>query len=56
MVSGPPERFVVWRQDEGGNRYEVSRHATREEAVRVADGMEARGHTQTYRVAELARE
>jgi hypothetical protein len=50
----PVDRFVVWRQDEGGNRYEVSRHATREEADRVAAGMEARGHKQTYWVAVVA--
>jgi hypothetical protein len=44
----------VWRQDDNGNRYEVSRHANRTEAESVAATMEARGHKQTYWVAPSA--
>lgn len=44
--------WTVWRQDDNGNRYEVSRHDTRAEADSVAAAMEARGHKQTYWVAE----
>jgi hypothetical protein len=47
-----PRRWTVWRQDDNGNRYEVSRHDTRGEAESVAAEMEARGHKQTYWVAE----
>ena len=43
--------WTVWRQDDNGNRYEVSRHDTRAEADSVAATMEARGHKQTYWVA-----
>jgi hypothetical protein len=42
----------VWRQDDNGNQYEVSRHDTRTEAGSVVASMEARGHKQTYWVAE----
>jgi O-acetyl-ADP-ribose deacetylase (regulator of RNase III) len=43
--------WVVWRQDDNGNRYEVRRYATRTEAEALAAEMEARGHKQTYWVA-----
>lgn len=46
-----PTGWTVWRQDDNGNRYEVSRHETRAEAETVAAMMEARGHKQTYWVA-----
>ena len=39
---------VLLRQDDNGNRYQVSRHATREEAQAAADVYEARGHKQLY--------
>jgi hypothetical protein len=42
--------WVVWRQDDNGNRYEVRRCATRAEAEALAE-MQARGHKQTYWVA-----
>ncbi|GAA3735519.1 hypothetical protein [Micromonospora maritima] len=45
------EGWTVWRQDDNGNRYEVSRHASRAEADSTAARMEARGHKQTYWVA-----
>jgi len=47
-----PGGWEVWRQDDNGNRYEVSRHDTRAEAKSVASTMEARGHKQTYWVTE----
>ncbi|GAA5199534.1 hypothetical protein GCM10023322_75330 [Rugosimonospora acidiphila] len=46
--------WTVWRQDDNGNRYEVSRHDSRPEADSVAATMEARGHRQTYWVAPSA--
>ena len=49
--SRQPTRWTVWRQDDNGNRYEVSRHENRAEAEAVAAEMEARGHKQTYWVA-----
>ncbi len=53
-VDAPPDPgWVVWRQDDNGNRYEVSRHRTREEAEVVAATMEARRHKQTYWVAAV---
>lgn len=47
----PAGGWVVWRQDDNGNRYEVARTATRTEADRLAATMEARGHKQTYWVS-----
>ncbi|MEU5529639.1 hypothetical protein ABZ744_22145 [Micromonospora chersina] len=46
-----PRNWTVWRQDDNGNRYVVSRHETRAEADSTAATMEARGHKQTYWVA-----
>jgi potassium/hydrogen antiporter len=40
--------WVVWRQDDNGNRAIVSRHASRAEAEQVAGEFEARGHKQMY--------
>ncbi|WP_169734286.1 hypothetical protein [Hamadaea tsunoensis] len=42
------ELWVVWRQDDNGNRYIVAKHETREAAEAQAQEMEARGHKQTY--------
>ena len=55
VLEAPPattQRWTVWRQDDNGNRYEVSRHDTRAEAEAVAATLEARGHKQTYWVSE----
>jgi hypothetical protein len=49
--SGSPP-WVVWRQDDNGNRFVVSRHDTRDQAEAVAARFEARGHKQLYWVAE----
>jgi len=45
-----PARWLVWRQDEHGNRFEVSRGHTEEEARRRAAELESRGHKQWYGV------
>jgi hypothetical protein len=44
--------WVVWRQDDNGNRFVVARKESRAEAEALAAEMEARGHKQTYWVAE----
>jgi hypothetical protein len=46
--------WVVWRQDDNGNRFEVTRCPTRSEAERIAAEFEARGHRQTYWAAKSA--
>jgi hypothetical protein len=51
-VGEPPGRWIVWRQDDNGNRFEVVRKDSRAEAEEVAAAMEARGHKQTYWVAK----
>jgi hypothetical protein len=48
-----PRRWIVWRQDDNGNRFEVNRYESRTEADEVAATMEARGHKQIYWVAEM---
>ena len=48
---GDTTGWVVWRQDDNGNRYEVARHDSRAAAEAQAEQMEARGHKQTYWVA-----
>jgi hypothetical protein len=45
------DRWIVWRQDDNGNRFEVARRESRAEAEELAALMEARGHKQTYWVA-----
>lgn len=51
MAGGRPERWIVWRQDDNGNRFEVARRESRAEADELAATMEARGHKQLYWVA-----
>lgn len=46
--------WVVWRQDDNGNRFVVTKRASRAEAEEVAAEMEARGHKQLYWVAAAA--
>jgi hypothetical protein len=52
--SGRSGRWIVWRQDDNGNRFEVARRESRAEAEELAATMEARGHKQTYWVATAA--
>ncbi|MFD3451828.1 SPOR domain-containing protein [Streptomyces sp. NPDC058691] len=47
--------WVVIRQDDNGNRYRVGRYATRQEAERVADTLDARGHKQLYLIERIDR-
>ena len=49
--SSTTEVWVVWRQDDNGNRFEVARRSSRSEAEQLATTMEARGHRQIYWVA-----
>jgi RimJ/RimL family protein N-acetyltransferase len=48
MRDSSAPRWVVWRQDDNGNRYEVGRRGSRAEAEELAATMEARRHKQTY--------
>jgi hypothetical protein len=50
-VAAGPGQWIVWRQDDNGNRFEVARRRSRAEAEELAAMMEARGHKQTYWVA-----
>ncbi|MFT3765666.1 MAG: VOC family protein [Minicystis sp.] len=43
--------WAVWRQDDNGNRFLISAEHTREEAERLRDEYEARGHKQLYWVS-----
>ena len=52
--SREPGRWIVWRQDDNGNQFEVVRKNSRGEADDVAAAMQARGHKQTYWVAAAA--
>ena len=47
-----PPRWTVMRRDDNGSSFEVATYGTRCEADIVADTFEARGHKQTYWVAE----
>ncbi|GIH16372.1 SPOR domain-containing protein [Rugosimonospora africana] len=51
----PDPVWTVWRQDDNGNQYEVSRHDSRADAESAAATLEARGHKQTYWVARRSR-
>ncbi|GAA4604121.1 hypothetical protein BJY16_004873 [Actinoplanes octamycinicus] len=51
MTASPEQRWVVWRQDDNGNRYVVARGRSRAEADELAATLEARGHKQLYWVA-----
>ncbi|MFV2117543.1 SPOR domain-containing protein [Streptomyces sp. Act-28] len=56
--SGTTLPWQVIRQDGNGNHYRVGRYATRDEAQKVADSLDSRGHRQLYwveRIGEPAR-
>jgi hypothetical protein len=53
-IGGPTVQWIVWRQDDNGNQFEVARRQSRAEAEELAATMEARSHKQTYWVAALA--
>jgi cell division protein FtsN len=45
--------WLVIRQDDNGNRYRVGRYATPDEAQKVADRLDDRGHKQLYWVEHI---
>ncbi|MER5459062.1 DUF5954 family protein [Micromonospora sp. NPDC002389] len=49
-----PERWIVWRQDDNGNKYEVARKESRADAEDLVAVMEARGHKQLYWAAKAS--
>jgi hypothetical protein len=50
-VVGDAPVWIVWRQDDNGNRFEVARFEVRVDADTLAAVMQARGHKQIYWVA-----
>lgn len=44
----PQHLWVVWRQDDAGNRSVVESRLTEEDARKLMREMEARGHKQVY--------
>ncbi|WP_309053539.1 SPOR domain-containing protein [Streptomyces sp.] len=51
--SGPVLPWLVIRQDDNGHRYRVGQYATEDEARKIADSLDARGHERLYRVERL---
>ncbi|MFD7442987.1 SPOR domain-containing protein [Streptomyces sp. NPDC059909] len=51
--SGAVLPWLVIRQDDNGNRYRVGRYATEDEAQKIADRLDARGHKQLYWVERI---
>jgi hypothetical protein len=51
QVGCPSRRWIVWRQDDHGNRAQVAVFGTKAEADRRTEELEARGHKQLYWVA-----
>lgn len=45
-------RWLLWRQDDHGNRFEVAVFDTKAEAERERERYERRGHKQMYWVME----
>lgn len=46
--SGAVLPWLVIRQDDNGNHYRVGMYATRDEAQKIADSLDTRGHKQLY--------
>lgn len=44
----PSRRWRVWREDDHGRRFEISRGHSEEEARRIVAEYERRGHKQSY--------
>ncbi|MEU0661428.1 MULTISPECIES: hypothetical protein [Streptomyces] len=51
--SGAVLPWLVIRQDDNGNHYRVGRYATRDEAQKIADSLDAPGHKQLYWVERV---
>jgi hypothetical protein len=47
-VEPPSRRWRVWREDDHGRRFEISRGHSEEEARRIVADYERRGHKQSY--------
>lgn len=47
--------WLVIRQDDNGNCYRVGRYATKDEAQKIADTLDGRGHKQLYWVERIGR-
>ncbi|MEU9604858.1 SPOR domain-containing protein [Streptomyces sp. NPDC048057] len=45
--------WLVIRQDDNGNRYRVGQYATEDEAQRIADSLDVKGHKQLYHVERM---
>ncbi|MYV52076.1 SPOR domain-containing protein [Streptomyces sp. SID3212] len=52
--SGAALPWLVIRQDGNGNRYRVGRYATKDEAQKIADNLDARGPGRLYWVERVA--
>ena len=50
----PAARWVLWRQDDNGNRDRIGTFESREAAQRALDRFEALGHKQIYWLEERA--
>ena len=55
LVTAPSNPIIVMRTDDNGNDVEVKRLSNRCEAVALVDELEARGHKQTYWIADASR-
>ncbi|MFC8078245.1 SPOR domain-containing protein [Streptomyces sp. NPDC057307] len=51
--SGAVLPWLVIRQDDNGNRYRVGRYATKDEAQKTVDSLDAKGPKQLYWVERL---
>lgn len=54
-MTEPPHGWLLLRQDDNGNVFEMGRFATRDEAEKLAAMYEARGHKQLYWVQAAER-
>lgn len=48
--------WILWRQDDNGNRFAVRAFQNRDDAMHEKRVMESKGHKQTYWVAELEKD
>lgn len=52
MTKNSKQSFSVWRQDDNGNRFCITKGLTKEEAVKLAKEFESHGHKQMFWVEE----
>lgn len=48
LTATPTPTWAVWRQDDNGNRFAMSRGHSRQEALELVADYESRGHKQHY--------